>query len=317
MTKRAVLGCVLLVAGCVATPAPTPGSARPAAVATAQPSLPTPSVSPTPSPDSSLVAGYLEVSPPQVVVFAGFPTTMSVDAGLQATVGSLGIDAVTVSFGDGSSSSLTPGCAARVHHLSIVHTYARAGVFQVRVTSGSLCGGSFALDAGYPVQVHPSASPASSTWPFCTTFQLDLTGGGVVLALGNGGAMITARNTSSSSCQLDGYPRIVLIGRSGAALPTDLTDATNGAYLFMAIPAHRVALAPGDFASFEIAFTDNPSGANANEPYQVACPEARSVRVYYPQTGQYGTAALRFAPCDGRVSVSPFFPGSTWIGPNG
>jgi hypothetical protein len=123
------------------------------------------------------------------------------------------------------------------------------------------------------------------------------------------GTQITIENVGSRRCTLDGYPDLLLIGQGGEFLPTQTTPATTGAYLFPAVVPHLVALEPGGFATFLIGYADTPFGPNADAPYDVACPPAKALRVTFPGTGQYGTALVPIAPCDGVMTVSPIVPG--------
>jgi hypothetical protein len=159
------------------------------------------------------------------------------------------------------------------------------------------------------VVTFPTAPPASDDWPTCTTFQLEMTGSDLGVGLGNAAAIVRLRNVSSHGCTLDGYPGVQLVSRTRVELLTVIRQAVDGAYMFPAVRVQRVALVPGDTASFEIGFSDNPFGGGENLPYDIACPPARWVRVILPGTNQFGTAELAIAPCEGVVDISPIFPG--------
>jgi hypothetical protein len=131
--------------------------------------------------------------------------------------------------------------------------------------------------------------------------------------LGNVGALFRLKNTSSAGCTLVGYPGIRLVSPTGADLDTDVHDAVDGDYLFPPIVPHLVALEPGGYAAFNLGYADNPSGPGTNEPYDLACPTARWVRIVLPKTNQFGTASFAMAPCEGRVNVSAIFPGADWV----
>jgi hypothetical protein len=140
-----------------------------------------------------------------------------------------------------------------------------------------------------------------------------MTGGWTGAGLGNVATLIRLTNISNVGCSLTGYPSLQLVSPSGSMLPTQVRLATDGDYMFPSIAVGRVALSPGGVAAFEVGYGDNPSGAAADEPYAVACPVARWVRVILPQVQQYGTAKMPLAPCGGRVNVSPIFPGADHI----
>ena len=141
-----------------------------------------------------------------------------------------------------------------------------------------------------------------------------MTAVGVGAGLGHIGLVARLKNRSGTGCILDGYPGIRLIGRDGALLRTVVTHANAGDYLFPGIASHRIALPPGAFAAFDLGYEDNPGGPAADLPYDVACPPASKIRVTLPVTGEYGTASIELAPCEGVVNVSPIFLGSEWIG---
>ena len=133
-------------------------------------------------------------------------------------------------------------------------------------------------------------------------------------ATGNVGDVIRLQSRSAASCQLTGYPGLVLISPRGDELRTVARAAFDGSYLFPAVAARRVALAPGDYASFEIGYTDNTSGVGNSEPYSVACPSAAWLRVRLPGTHQYGTVTAPLAPCEGVIDVAPLVAGLGWAG---
>ena len=160
------------------------------------------------------------------------------------------------------------------------------------------------------LHVFPSAPAASASWPVCSTFQLHLAGPWTGAGLGNVATQITLTNVSAHACTLEGYPGVLLVGADGRLLVTHATPATTGAYMFPAVVPHRVALAPGDVATFMLGYGDNPSGAGLTEPYEVACPVTSAVRVILPGTHEFGTAIVSIAPCEGLVQVSPIVPGA-------
>jgi hypothetical protein len=78
---------------------------------------------------------------------------------------------------------------------------------------------------------------------------------------------------------------------------------------------HRVALAPGATASFDLQYGDTPGGAQANEPYAEACPPASGTEVTPPNASDHMVVSASMAPCAGQVLVSPVVPGSQWLSP--
>jgi Protein of unknown function (DUF4232) len=280
------------------SPSPTPTATLPSASPTA--------VSPTstPPPASQPVGVELDASPSPA--FAGDPVTLTV-SGFVPDSTSLRIATTTVDFGDGSTATVSGSCAARV---PMVHAYQRGEDYQPRVTALTGCGGSPATNiasTATTLHVFPSAPAVSAIWPVCRTFQLHLAGRWTGAGLGNVATQITITNVSAHACTLKGYPGVVLVGADGRLLATHATPATTGAYMFPAVVPHRVALAPGDVATFMLGYGGNPSGA---EPYAVACPVASAVRVILPGTHEFGMAIVSIVPCEGLVQVSPIVPGA-------
>jgi hypothetical protein len=162
---------------------------------------------------------------------------------------------------------------------------------------------------GSEVVTFPTAPPETADWPTCTTFQLAMSGFELGAGLGNVAALFRLHNVSADGCVLAGYPGIQMISRTGRELPTTVRNAVTGDYMFPAVRLQRVALGPGESASFELGYGDNPFGGGENLPPDVACPQTRWVRIFLPGTHQFGTAEVAIAPCEGVVSVSPLFPG--------
>ena len=325
----ALLVVTVSIAACGNTPVPT--SARPASPSAvpsttlpasvqpeASPALPAPIGSRSPLPTLPATAGVY-VSPELEVLFPGDTDAFSLDAWLSGT--ELAIARATVDFGDGSAPVSAKGsCAPGAPTLKLKHVYASSGRHAVQVISADLCSPSAAvldLSDVSKVLVMPSATAASAGWPTCSTHQLHMTGVTIGAGLGHVGVLIRLQNVSSRGCDLFGYPGIELVSPLGAILPTDVhhaTAATGGDYLFPAIHPGRVSLAPGQYAAFDLGYLDNPFGATANQPYAIACPPVRWVRVVLPQTHEFGTASIAMGPCNGWVDVSSVFPGRDWIG---
>jgi hypothetical protein len=301
------------------TPATPPlVTAAPSTSPTAAPATPltTPapaarrSASPTPAVAYAYVDADLEV------VFTG--DTASFRVGAEANGANLPLARAIVDFGDGSPPDPVSGsCSVQRTNLKIHHVFAATGRHVATVTSAELCDPSTSLDvmAGQVarVLVLATASPATATWPTCTTFQLRMTGVDQGAGLGNVGVLFRLQNVSTAGCTLLGFPGLRLVSPSGALLPTDVHPAITGEYLFPAIRPHRVALAPRAYAAFDLGYVDNPFGPTASQPFDVACPTARAVRITIPQTTQYGTTVVPLGPCNGLLFVSPIFPGRDWI----
>jgi hypothetical protein len=230
------------------------------------------------------------------------------------------VASATVSFGDGATATLQGRCAASSTTplspgLVFRHTYQRTGQVTPRLTAAAVCGESGRPDLapGPSLRVLPAAPAASASWPQCSRNQIGITAAGTGAGLGHVGMLFTLRNTSAASCRLQGYPGLQLLGSSGQQLPTTVVRAATGAYLFPAVAPHRVALAPGAAASFDLQYGDNPVGAQANEPYAQACPSASSAEVTLPDASDHSVVPVSMAPCGGQVLVSPIVPGSQWL----
>jgi len=318
--KRAQILVAMAVAliGCGGPPPPTQGVAPPTEKVTpstaSSPTVPASSPLSTvrPSPQLSATA-YVDSD--TEVPFSGDTAAFTFGVTTGRPAGELSISEATVDFGDGTSATAAGSCGAGASPQKITHVYQKSGQYAARLTSAQLCepGRGLDLSATRPLLVLPSAPRSTRAWPTCTTLQLHMTGIDKGAGLGNVGALFRLKNTSSAGCTLIGYPGIRLVSPTGAVLHSDVHEAIDGDYLFPAIVPHRVALAPGAYAAFNLGYGDNPSGAGASEPYDVACPTARWVRIVLPETHQFGTASFAMAPCEGRMNVSPIFPGADWI----
>jgi hypothetical protein len=287
------------------TPPPSPSPTPTAALPSASPTAISPASTSTPA--AQPVGVGLDAAPSPA--FTGDPVTLTV-SGFVPNSTSLRIATATVDFGDGSTATVSGSCAARV---PTVHAYQRGGDYQPTVTALTGCAESPAANIAFTattLHVFPSAPAASASWPVCSTFQLHLAGAWTGAGLGNVATQITLTNVSAHACTLKGYPGVLLVGADGRLLVTHATPATTGAYMFPAVVPHRVALAPGDVATFMLGYGDNPSGAGLTEPYEVACPVTSAVRVTLPGTHEFGTAIVSIAPCEGLVQVSPIVPGA-------
>ena len=289
-------------------------STRPSAVSATPATTPTEHVTPPASPAPPVAFAY--VSADLEIVFTGDNADFTVGAEIGGA--SLPMARATVDFGDGSPPiSVSGSCSDSRSNIRVRHVFAAAGHHVATLTSAELCSPSPSFDAtaaeAAPVLVLAAASPETATWPTCTTFQLRMTGKTQGAGLGNVGVLFRLKNVSKAGCTLFGFPGLRLVSSSGAPLPTDVHPAITGDYLFPAIRPHRVALAPGSYAAFDLGYGDNPFGPTANQPYEVACPAARAVRIILPHTTQYGTAVVPLAPCNGLVFVSPIFPGPDWL----
>ena len=312
------IGLSVVLAACASpTPSPSPAGS-PLAVGSASPiaSVPVPtrsnaSMTSSPAPSGAGSPVLLNAEIPYGYGYTGDRVTFQVDATRTGSAGDPALPvSATVDFGDGSSGG-SSSCGAPA---TVEHAYARAGHYRPRVTAASICEPAGAPDLSFSstqLLIFASAPAASADWPTCTTFQVRITGQYLGGGMGTLGDLVRLQNVSSTECQLEGSPGLQLIAADGRLLPTRVISPSDGSMTFPASSPRRVALVPGGMSSFDLDYNDNPSGAANNEPYAVACPSARRVRVTLPGTDQYGTAALAMAPCGGVVRVSPLVPGAT------
>jgi hypothetical protein len=318
VTAAALAGC----GGSHPTGAPSqaPGGSHPPAPTTSVAAAATPADA-TPTGGSAAAATlYFQTS--EEVPFTGDAVTLTAQASAHpGFVGLLRLASVTVSFGDGTSATVTQRCsggdqAPAAKGLTLIHSYRRAGQFTAEVTSASICGETGSPDlngVSAAVRVLPAASAASASWPRCSTGDVRIADHGTGAGLGHVGVLFTVHNVSVTGCNLLGYPGLRLLGTGGKALPTTVHDAATGTYLFPAVAPHRIALRPGGYAAFELEYGDNPVGSQANEPYSTACPSASQAEVTLPGASAGDVISASMAPCGGDVWVSPIIPGRKLI----
>lgn len=322
----AVTAGALALAGCssgqpaaAGTHAATPSRPAASAAAGSHPAATTPA----PGTGSGAV---VELQSSVQVPFTGDTVVLRVQAA--AAAGSpqwLRLEAATVALGDGSTATVTSTCTGASlpppsAGLLVRHVYRHPGVVSPSVTAATVCGhgsatGQGLTGASLSLRVLPAASATSASWPQCRAAQLAMAATGEGAGLGHVGVLFTFRNTSSAGCRLAGYPSVRLLDSKGHALPTTVVRAVNGTYLFPAVAAHSVALAPGAVGSFDLQYFDSPVGAAASQPYATACPAATQVEVTLPSSAGHSVVPASMAPCEGQVLVSPVVPGAQWLAP--
>jgi hypothetical protein len=127
------------------------------------------------------------------------------------------------------------------------------------------------------------------------------------LGQGNGAAgsvRISAsfRNTSSSTCSLEGYPGMQMLNKAGKPIPTSVHRGLPGT-----APVRSVTLAPGGVAKFYMGFADATGYGNKK------CPTSARVKVTAPNDFSSITVAWHLQPYGGSIphlhcgliSVSP------------
>lgn len=128
------------------------------------------------------------------------------------------------------------------------------------------------------------------------------------VAAGNGAAgtietTISLKSSSSVPCVLDGYPGLQMLGPGGAIIPT--TVVRKGVYSFTSMAPSTVTLTNGESASFNMGYSDVPTG---NE---TSCPTSVDLQITPPNAYGHLTIAAKVAPCDnGSITVSPVYAGT-------
>jgi hypothetical protein len=138
----------------------------------------------------------------------------------------------------------------------------------------------------------------------CATDQLVATVAGGDGAAGTIESTVALHNTSTRSCMLGGYPTLQMVDASGANMPT--ITVNGGRYPMTSQSQTMVTVAPGGWASFNIVYSDVPTG---NE---TTCPTSASLKITTPATFDPWTVHASLTPCSGGTLVaSPFLSGAT------
>ena len=322
-----VLGAVMsavIVAGCSsstrprATPGSNPSSSSSLGLSPATIGGPDTSPKPfNPSPGGQAVSSIVFALATPPVGFTGDTVTAYAQT-LTHTPTPLVI--TRIDFGDGTV--ITPpdtgSCEARpvqppglVNSIPLTHIYARPGDHTIQIWSQWGCGADQSTEYNSTTAYSFPAAPSQATgWPRCQPTQLTATVNDLGVAAGNAGIEVVLRNTSTGPCSLKGYPGLQLLGTRGVALPTTLTRSPS--QLFGTVLPHLVGLVPGQTASFDVGYGDNPTG-NPPPPYQQACPAATQLSIIPPDDTTALRARTSIAPCQGWLTTSPVVPGTALI----
>jgi hypothetical protein len=151
------------------------------------------------------------------------------------------------------------------------------------------------------------ASTTTNTGPgsaACATSQLAATVAGVNGAAGTIETTVALRNTSATTCVLAGYPTLQMVDTKGAALVTKTVD--KGSYSFTSQPAAPVTIPPGQSGSFNIGYSDVPTGT------ETTCPTSAALQITPPAVTGHLTLTASLTPCNGgTLVVSPILTGAT------
>jgi hypothetical protein len=125
-------------------------------------------------------------------------------------------------------------------------------------------------------------------------------------ATGHGELGYALKNIGSTSCRTYGFPGVLFLDRSGAALPTDSMRTTQD--FFGSVPARRLVIAPGASASFRLGVThglSSTAGCTTAYGLQVIPPnDTATLRVSMPQ-GAYECGTATVSPLASGQSAYP------------
>jgi hypothetical protein len=178
-------------------------------------------------------------------------------------------------------------------------------------------GGSLVF-AGWPLPATSTAASASTVAApsdTCSLSHLSVTVPSASASGGTEGMLIAFRNKGSSTCDLQGYPKVVAT-RPGASFSALATTSTYLGGLNPGVTPPRVSLKPGSIASAVVAAGDTPVPSSSRCVHE----HYKTVRISLP--GQSGTKALSAKlpreatslPSCSRVEVTPFQSGLIWFG---
>ena len=209
------------------------------------------------------------------------PTTASTTArAARSVLGVLAMGAVAAACSSGSSSTATT-----VRHATTTTTSRPA-------TSSSTTSVASTTTTSGPV-------PAA-----CATGQLAATVAGSSGAAGTIETTVALRNTSATNCVLAGYPMLQMVDATGAALATKTVD--KGSYSFTSQPSSPVTIPPGQSGSFNIGYSDVPTGT------ETTCPTSAALQITPPGVTGHLTLTASLTPCNGgTLVVSPILAGAT------
>ena len=166
-----------------------------------------------------------------------------------------------------------------------------------RPSSGPVAPGPMPGPQPAPGGVLPVAAP-------CRGPQLKLSADGGDAGAGNRVSILGVQNVGAQACSLTGYPTVVLQDRQGRNLTAIRADQTLGSYFRQGQTPTPVELAPQGKAFFDIAWNVVPNEGNG----ETTCPSATRIRMTAPGDTSPVSLNQTFAPCGGRIRVSPFRP---------
>ncbi len=142
-----------------------------------------------------------------------------------------------------------------------------------------------------------SSSSAGTT--ACTASALS---GSVSGTQGGAGVLeltVALRNGGGSTCTLNGYAGLQLVGAGGSQLET--TVHQGGPLAFESVAPTTVTLAAGQRAYLNIGFSDVPSGSTTT------CPTATTLQLVPPGDSGHLSVPVQIQPCGGNLVESAVF----------
>lgn len=155
-----------------------------------------------------------------------------------------------------------------------------------------------------PTSSSPGSGPSSTvssvpTLAHCQPSGLSATVVGTSGAAGTIEVTMELKNTSTTSCALEGYPGLQLLSSTGNQLPTDVVR--GGSYSFTDFAPAPVTLAAGAASYFNMGYSDVASSSGS-------CPTASSMWVTPPDDVNHLVVNQSVMACNGgSITVSPVF----------
>jgi hypothetical protein len=145
-----------------------------------------------------------------------------------------------------------------------------------------------------PTATSTPASSSSSTPATTTACPVSALSAKLVGTEGGAGVIemtVALQNAGTTTCTLQGYPGLLLIGSGGTQLATHVSD--GGPLAFESVAPTLVSLAAGQSAYFNIGVSDVPSSSEPD------CPSATSLQVIPPGDANHLLVPVQVQPCGG------------------
>lgn len=147
----------------------------------------------------------------------------------------------------------------------------------------------------------PEIVPVSAP---CKGPQLKLSLDGGDAGRGNRVSILGAQNVGTQPCSLTGYPTVTLQDSQSRPIATVRAEQDPGNHFRAGQVPTPVELAPQGKAFFDVAWNVVADESRGEK----ACPSAARIRMTAPADTAVVSLDQAFAPCGGRIRVSPFRP---------